>query len=104
MLMPPRILVHCPQRTARHEAAFTWTLGSALGLEWAWADAAPQPSSSDDVHLLYGVDGEAGVRFPAEGLLSEVEAAVRAPARGGGCRLPAAILDGQEEFDRTLRG
>ena len=65
MSMPPRILVHCPKRTARHEAAFTWTLGSALGLEWEWADAASQPASFDDVHLLYGVDGEAGVRFPA---------------------------------------
>ena len=72
MSMPPRILVHCPKRTARHEAAFTWTLGSALGLAWAWADTASQPASSDDVHLFYGVDGEAGVRFPAEGLLSEV--------------------------------
>ena len=74
MPVTPPICVHASGRTARHEAAFTWVLSSALGLDWSWADAGTAEGLDDGcIHCHYGA-GEAGhgIALPVEGLLSEV--------------------------------
>ena len=69
----PTIHVHAPGRTSRHEAAFTWVLGSVLELDWQWADDRHELESTEGILCLYGVDSDSeGVGFHAEGLLAEV--------------------------------
>ena len=66
----PTVVVHAPNRTARHEAAFDWVLSAALGLSWRWEDDAAAFRSEDGVRMHYGLEGEwPGVGFPADGLL-----------------------------------
>ena len=70
MSLTPTIRVFAPGRTARHEAAFTWVLSSALGLDWTWAE---EGVDQDGIHCHYGGGHQAkGMALPVDGLLSEV--------------------------------
>lgn len=70
MSLTPTIRVFAPGRTARHEAAFTWVLSSALGLDWTWAE---EGVDQEGIHCHYGGGNEAkGMALPVDGLLSEV--------------------------------
>ena len=73
MSMQAKVTVYAPGRTARHEAAFTWVLGSVLGLEWQWADTEKAYVQSTGWRCHYGADPTLdGVGFPADGMLSEL--------------------------------
>ena len=52
----PTVVVHAPNRTARHEAAFDWVLSAALGLSWRCEDDAEAFRSADGVRMHYGLE------------------------------------------------